>query len=159
MTSFEVVNREAFRAAVAIAPGKVFASIRREFKRSGNKFRVKAVNALLSGPPGIYLPANKRGRSRREVRRVSKKNEAFRHVLVKTGGRRDIFLTAYTSTFLTYHEGKIRQRFLSTFKGEVPAIQRRVGKEATRIAQVVLDKELSRNVAAFTRGANFLRAT
>ncbi len=157
MFVLQVVNHANFRRALDLAPTMVVGALRRVFKRAGNKFRVKAVNALLTGPPGINIPRRSGRGRRREFKRTSKKAAPFRHIIAKSGGKENVFLAAYTSKFLTYHDRKIRSRFKSLFEKEIPAIERDIKKETVRITQVVLDRELSRNIAAFTRGAGFAR--
>lgn len=135
---FKVINEREFRRAVDLAPKKVFGSIRREFNRAGKKFGTAARKQLLSGPPGIFLPAaqSKKG-GRKQAKQVQKQN-----IRTKTGGRKNIFLVAYASKFLEFHEQKVRGPFLSLFRSAIPRITERVRKEAVRITQAVLDKEL-----------------
>ncbi|MDH3279635.1 MAG: hypothetical protein OEQ18_00720 [Gammaproteobacteria bacterium] len=150
--TFTIENAGGFAAAMRLAPKVVAGGIRREFKRAGSKFVTKAAAALLTGPPGISLPRDlvrtatsgkKKGRGVfLKGRAKAAKAVQRRHILAKTGGRSTIFLAMYTSTFLTFHESKIRAKLLAMFAAEAKAIQARVSKEAVRLVQNVLDKKL-----------------
>lgn len=140
--SLQMVNEKAFLRAVQLAPKRVRGAIRREFSRAGKKFGTQARSALLSGAPGINLPALQPKRGARKAIKAAQK----RHILTKTTGTRDrgssIFLVAYTSKFLTFHEKKMRSRFHAMFKKAIPGIRARVNRESSRITQAIMDKEL-----------------
>jgi len=140
--SFQVLNEKAFIEATKLAPKRVRGAVRREFARAGKKFSTQARKELLSGEPGIRLPAlqPKRG-GRKAIKATQEKH--IRMKVSRTGDRgAATFLVIYTSTFLTYHEKKIRQRFEAMFRQAVPGIQARVQKEVVRITQAVMDQQL-----------------
>jgi len=145
---FDTEALKTFGEQAGIAPKIVLRAVRREFKRAGKTFVTKARRALLFGPPGIFLPAtglqrSTRGKSKGQVK--AKKGRAGdvkrvqqAHIKAKTGGKTDIFLAAYTSQFLAFHEARIRNKFLGLFRGDAKAILGRVEKEAFRQTERLL---------------------
>lgn len=149
---FEPVNLEAFQRAARLAPKKVYGNIRQEFRRAGNKFGTKARRQLLFGQ-AIHLPAHllettTRGKNKGKVKARKHRTGDVRsiqkqHIIVRTGGKdKAIFLVVYTSKFLTYHEGKIRDKLAGMFRREARLIAGRVEKEAARTIQRVFDEGL-----------------
>ncbi|GJL55824.1 MAG: hypothetical protein NPIRA02_29560 [Nitrospirales bacterium] len=150
---FEIVNQREFQRAMKLAPILVRTSIRREFKRVGDKFANTARRQLLDGSPGIHLPARQevfstKTRKSRFVKLKSKERKVVQraHIRTKVSHQRDrgstSFLVAYASRFLEFHERRIRQTFEGLFRLAARALPHRVQREATRITQQVLDRGL-----------------
>lgn len=142
-------NIDGFRQAAELAPKRVLAALKREFDREGKKFQTSFRKQYLFGTPGINLPkrqasVSKRGKaSFKKVKNRDAVGTQLAHVKTKAiSGKTGMVLVAYLSKFLTFHRSKLEGPFKTMFRGIGGTLTERIGKEAARITQAVLDKGL-----------------
>ncbi len=148
--AFKVQNLKGFSEAAKLAPKLILNSLKREFRREGNKFQTEFRKAYLFGNPGINLPRRAVGftlKSRKKVltkiRNKDAKKTQLSHVLTKVVvGKNGIVLVGYLSRFLGFHAAKLDAPFKTAFSKIEPRLHARIEKEAARITQAVLDKGL-----------------
>lgn len=149
LVEFKIENIDGLKRAYELAPKTVIASIFREFKREGDKFKTEYRKQYLFGPPGINLPKRlvsftKTGKeqTKRRTNRDAKKMQLANVRTKVIRGKRTPVLVAYLSRFLTYHKGKLEAPFRAMFRSHAATLNQRITREVARITQAVLDKGL-----------------
>ncbi|HBP90929.1 MAG TPA: hypothetical protein PKK23_15795 [Nitrospirales bacterium] len=158
--TFEIVNIKGLEEARKLAPKLILATLKREYAREAAKFKTEFRKNYLFGPPGINLPRRAVGftlKSKKKtftkIKNKEGKGAQLSHVLTKVVvGKSGIVLVGYLSRFLGFHAAKLEQPFKDTFRKIEPRLRARIGKEAARITQQVLDKGLRDSMVSARRG-------
>ncbi|MDR4485294.1 MAG: hypothetical protein R3B95_19185 [Nitrospirales bacterium] len=147
--SFKVENLKGFSQAAKLAPKLILNSLKREFRREGNKLQTEFRKGYLFGSPGINLPRRAIGFTKtgkkvsKKIKNRDAKKTQLSHVLTKVVvGPKGIVLVGYLSHFLGFHAAKLDAPFKTAFRKIEPRLHTRLEKEAARITQAVLDKGL-----------------